>query len=49
MSDPRHNTVEAVISSNPKLNFIGVQWHAELLQQKSDTDVQLFSFFINTY
>lgn len=42
-TDPRDNMIEAVISNNPNLKFIGVQWHPELLQHKSDTDVQLFN------
>ncbi|KHD46623.1 gamma-glutamyl-gamma-aminobutyrate hydrolase family protein [Streptococcus hongkongensis] len=47
--DPRDNTIEAVVSNDPTFQFIGVQWHPELLQHISNADFQLFDYFINTY
>ncbi|MTB62411.1 gamma-glutamyl-gamma-aminobutyrate hydrolase family protein [Streptococcus uberis] len=47
--DPRDETIEAVVSTNPKIPFIGVQWHPELLQAARQEDLRLFDYFINEF
>ncbi|HER0869825.1 TPA: gamma-glutamyl-gamma-aminobutyrate hydrolase family protein [Streptococcus pyogenes] len=47
--DPRDGTIEAVISTNDAIPFLGVQWHPELLQGVRDEDLQLFRLFVNDF
>ncbi|EHJ52307.1 gamma-glutamyl-gamma-aminobutyrate hydrolase family protein [Streptococcus macacae] len=45
--DPADNTVEAVISTNQDINFLGVQWHPELLLESRKEDKALFDYVVN--
>ncbi|VGV09167.1 gamma-glutamyl-gamma-aminobutyrate hydrolase family protein [Streptococcus pyogenes] len=47
--DSRDGTIEAVISTNDAIPFLGVQWHPELLQGVRDEDLQLFRLFVNDF
>nr|WP_207618607.1 gamma-glutamyl-gamma-aminobutyrate hydrolase family protein [Streptococcus equi] len=46
--DPNDGTIEAVISCNPDIPFLGVQWHPELLQAIREEDLRLFDWFIHS-
>lgn len=45
--DPNDGTVEAVESINPKMRYLGVQWHPELLHEKRQADLELFKFVVH--
>jgi len=47
--DPKDGTVEAVESVNPKLRFLGVQWHPELLIETRTEDQKLFNYIVNEF
>lgn len=47
--DPRDGTIEAVVSTNKAIPFLGVQWHPELLQGVRKEDLQLFDLFVNDF
>lgn len=47
--DPRDETIEAVISNNSEIGFIGLQWHPELLQNARSQDAEIFNYFIQSY
>ena len=47
--DPRDGTIEAVVSTNPAIPFLGVQWHPELLQGFRQEDLRLFDLFVNDF
>lgn len=47
--DPKDGTIEAVVSHNPAIKFLGVQWHPELLQASRQEDLELFCFFVNHF
>ncbi|VTT02926.1 class I glutamine amidotransferase [Streptococcus dysgalactiae subsp. equisimilis] len=47
--DPRDGTIEAVVSTNEAIPFLGVQWHPELLQGVRKEDLQLFDLFVNDF
>lgn len=46
--DPNDGTIEAVVSCNPDIPFLGVQWHPELLQAIREEDLKLFDWFIHS-
>lgn len=45
--DPNDGTIEAVESNHKDINFLGVQWHPELLIENREADQKLFDFFVN--
>lgn len=47
--DPNDGIIEAVISCNPDIPFLGVQWHPELLQAIREEDLRLFDWFIHSF
>ncbi|MGT2749987.1 gamma-glutamyl-gamma-aminobutyrate hydrolase family protein [Streptococcus orisasini] len=44
--DPVDDTVEAVVSTNPDITFLGVQWHPELLLESRTEDQRLFEYVV---
>ncbi|WP_057490798.1 gamma-glutamyl-gamma-aminobutyrate hydrolase family protein [Streptococcus orisasini] len=44
--DPVDDTVEAVVSTNPDITFLGVQWHPELLLESRTEDQKLFEYVV---
>ena len=44
--DPKDGIIEAVESTDDT-PFIGVQWHPELIWEKSPADLALFDYFVN--
>ena len=47
--DPKDGTIEAVESTNPKMRFLGVQWHPELLIESRQEDQELFNYIVNEF
>lgn len=45
--DPNDGTIEAVQSNHKDINFLGVQWHPELLIDNRGADQELFNYFVN--
>ncbi|MGT2924187.1 gamma-glutamyl-gamma-aminobutyrate hydrolase family protein [Streptococcus caviae] len=44
--DPADDTIEAVMSTNPDITFLGVQWHPELLLESREEDRKLFKYVV---
>ncbi|MGT2947892.1 gamma-glutamyl-gamma-aminobutyrate hydrolase family protein [Streptococcus devriesei] len=44
--DPADDTIEAVMSTNPDITFLGVQWHPELLFESREEDQKLFEYVV---
>ena len=45
--DPDTGIVEAAVSVDKTITFLGVQWHPELLIDDSAKDMALFDYFVN--
>ncbi|MFS1663674.1 gamma-glutamyl-gamma-aminobutyrate hydrolase family protein [Streptococcus sp. zg-JUN1979] len=45
--DPDTGVIEAAVSKDDHLTFLGVQWHPELLIEDSPKDMALFDYFVN--
>ncbi|AND79297.1 gamma-glutamyl-gamma-aminobutyrate hydrolase family protein [Streptococcus pantholopis] len=44
--DPKDGTIEAVESIDPRMRFLGVQWHPELLYETRKEDLELFRYVV---
>lgn len=44
--DPADDTIEAVMSTNPAITFLGVQWHPEFLLESREEDRKLFKYVV---